>query len=123
MPMLRAAVSLSRIATKARPVGERSRLSVPTMASTSTTETEVVERRLVARHRLPRKLDGLDPHALVAVGHAFPARQDLLDDEGEGDRRDHEVDALQPQRRESDQRADHAGQQPGGQENTPETAR
>ena len=30
-PMLRAAVSLSRIATKARPVGERKRLSVPTM--------------------------------------------------------------------------------------------
>ena len=36
MPMLRAAVSLSRIATKARPVGERSRLSEPTMVRTST---------------------------------------------------------------------------------------
>ena len=51
MPMLRAAVSLSRIATKARPVGERSRLSVPTMVSTSTREAEEIEGRAVARHR------------------------------------------------------------------------
>ena len=58
----------------------------------------------------------LDAHALVAVRHAFPARQDFLDDEGEGDRGDDEIDALQPQRRESDQRADDAGQQPGGEE-------
>ena len=49
MPMLRAAVSLSRIATKARPVGERSRLSVPTMVRISTRKTEEIERRAVAR--------------------------------------------------------------------------
>ena len=50
------------------------------------------------------------------MGHAFPARQNFLDDEGKGDRRDDEIDALQPQRRETDHRADHAGQQPGGEE-------
>ena len=41
MPMLRAAVSLSRIATKARPVGERSRLSVPTMSALRSTSCSI----------------------------------------------------------------------------------
>ena len=80
------------------------------------TETEEIEARAVARHRDAEHLYGLDPHALIAMGHAFPARQDFLDDEGKGNRRDDEIDALQPQRRKSDQRTDHAGQEPGGQE-------
>ena len=79
-------------------------------------EAEEIERRTVARHRRAEQRQRLDPHALIAVGHAFPARQDLLDDEGKGNRRDHEVDALQPQRRESDQSTDHAGQKAGGEE-------
>ncbi len=49
------------------------------------------------------------PHALVAVGHRFPARQDLLDDEGEGDGGDHQIDAAEAQRREADHRPDRAG--------------
>ena len=79
-------------------------------------ETEEIEGRPVLRHRLPEQAQRLDPHALIAVGHAFPARQHFLDDEGKGNRRDDEIDALQPQRRKSDQRADHAGQQAAGQE-------
>src|SRR6516164_5254746 len=48
--------------------------------------------------------------------HALPARQNFLDDQGEGDRSDDEVNALQPQRREADDGADHTGQQTGGEE-------
>src|SRR6185369_8124123 len=79
-------------------------------------EAEEVEGRSVLRHRLPEQAQGLDPHALVAVGHAFPAGQHFLDDEGKGNRRNDEIDAGQPQRRKSDQRTDHASQQTAGQE-------
>ncbi|MGY2932374.1 hypothetical protein ACVWZ6_001976 [Bradyrhizobium sp. GM6.1] len=58
----------------------------------------------------------LHPHALVAVGHALPTRQDLLDDQGEGDSGDDEVDALEPQRGKADQRANATGQKACGEE-------
>ena len=38
----------------------------------------------------------------VAAGHPLPARDDLLDDEVEGERGDGEVDALEAQRRQAD---------------------
>src|SRR5258708_6874052 len=78
-------------------------------------KAEEVESRTVARHRRAEPLNGLDAHAFVALRHAFPPRQDFLDNERKGDRGDDEIDALQPQRRKSDERADKAGQQPGGQ--------
>ena len=50
------------------------------------------------------------------MGHAFPSRQNFLDNEGKGNRRNHEIDALQPQRRKADQCADDSSQEPGGKE-------
>ena len=79
-------------------------------------KAEEIKRRTVALQLHAEPLNGLDPHAFVAMGDAFPSRQDFLDNEGKGNRGDDEINALQPQRRKSDHRADDAGQQPGGQE-------
>ena len=55
--MLCAEISLSRMATKARPVGERSRLSASTMHQTSETEAKVVEAAAVAADGEAEQLD------------------------------------------------------------------
>ena len=54
-----------------------------------------------------------DHLARVAAGHALPARQHLLDDEAEGQRRDAQVDALHAQRRQPDHGADGGRQRRG----------
>ena len=74
------------------------------------TEAEVVEAVAVAADGEAEQLDLLDPHAVVAVGHALPARGDFLDDEAERDRGDDQIDAGKAQRRETDERADGAGE-------------
>ena len=79
-------------------------------------QAEEVEGIAVARDRLAKEIDRADPHALVAVRDRFPARQDFLDDEGEGDGGDHEVDAAEPQGREADHRADGTGDDGGRRE-------
>src|SRR5574340_666831 len=64
------------------------------------------QREVVQRHRRaqvqPRELRRRHREPGVAVGHALPAREPLLDDDAERERRDREVDALDPQRRQAD---------------------
>ena len=103
--MLCAEISESRIATKARPVGERSRFRMASVREHGDDQAEEVER--LGRVDAPaEQLRRLDVHAGVAAGHALPAREHLLDDEAEGERRDAEVDALHAQRRQADDDAD-----------------
>ncbi|MGY3464082.1 hypothetical protein ACVW0I_000953 [Bradyrhizobium sp. LM6.11] len=86
------------------------------MVSTRHGKAEEIEGRAVARDCDPKQRHRLDPHALIAVGDALPARQDLFDNEGKGDGGDDEINALQPQCGEADQRTDQTGQEPGREE-------
>ena len=106
--MLCAAVSLSRMATKARPVGERNKLSATTSTDDQDAKAQIVKAVAVAAERPTEQLDLPDAQAVIAVGHALPARGDLLHDEAKGDRGDHQIDAGEAQRRKSDERADDA---------------
>src|SRR4029077_9492288 len=74
------------------------------------TESEVVEAVAVAADGETEQLYLLDPHAVVSVGHALPARGNLLDDETERDCGDDQIDAGNAQRRKTDERADGAGE-------------
>ena len=76
-------------------------------------EADDIEAVAVAAERETEQIERLDPHPLVAVGDALPARGDLLDDEAEGDGGDDQIDAGKTQRREPDERPDRAGNQPG----------
>ena len=114
--MLCAEISESRIATKARPVGERSRFRIASVASTASTQAQEVERLGRCRASSRTASGALHVQPGVAAGHALPARQHLLDDEAEGERGDAEVDALDAQRRQADDDADRGRQRAGARQ-------
>jgi hypothetical protein len=104
--MLCAEISESRMATKAQQVedgqggGHRDH------------QAQEIERRAGAQR--PAEHPGrLQPQAGVAAGDALPAREHLFDDEAEGQRRDAEINALDPQRRQAHHHADGGGQRGG----------
>ena len=110
--MLCADISESRMATKARPVGERSRFRIARVRADGHGQAQEIELD-VAVQRPAEHRRVLDVHAGIAAGDRFPARQPFFDDEAEGQRGDAQVDALDAQRRHADDDADD-GRQPAG---------
>ena len=124
MPIARAAISSSRIASHARPMREFCRRRLMTMMTTPATQQEVVvldrpgERRGRAivsasaklKLPMPERVDQRD--ALRPVGEVDRLRQVVeedADDLAEAERHDREVVAAQLQRRRAEQHAEEAG--------------
>ena len=68
--MLCAEISESRIATKARPVGERSRFRMASVATHGDDQAQEVEADGRCRRVQPNSVGRLDVHAGVAAGDA-----------------------------------------------------
>ena len=123
MPSERQAISSSRNASQARPIGKRRSRRVTAAVSSASAEDQVVEKdgavdraefepeaggeavvggvERNAEESRPR--DAAD--AGIAVGHRHPVDQDEADDLAEGERDDGEIVAAQPQHRKSEQDA------------------
>ena len=101
MPMTSAAVSSWWIESIARPRLDRSSRAKKKISSTTTAD-DVFQRARVER----------DVAETLRAADVVPAQRDHLDDFGEAEREQQEIDALDAQRRKADDDADHAGDEP-----------